>query len=433
MGRVDRLVRWPATASRIVAWSFAVAAVISACDRVNQPPVAAITASPTSGVAPLAVSFDASASSDPDGRIVQYEWDFGDGNTFQDTAAVASHTFTTAGNYTVRLTVSDDRGTRHNATAGIAVLPAPAVTEVSIDQGDTHLAEGATLQLTASVAAVGGADRSVTWNSDAASVASVSSAGLVTAHAVGSTTITATSVFDDTKSDSVTVTVAYSIRLDMTAMVDTGVDLCGTETQLTIAPGTTIRYCYTVTNTSSITLGTHDLVDDQLGTLLNAFAFNLVPGASVFLTQTAVITATTTSTATWTASTLDDTAQDTDTVTVTVPPPSIQLDMTAMVDTGVDLCGTEEQLTVAPGTTVRYCYTVTNTGIITLGIHDLVDDQLGTLLAAFAFDLVPGASVFLTQTAVITATTTSTATWTASTLDDIAQDTDTVTVALTAP
>jgi PKD repeat protein len=433
MGRGNRLVRWPSTASKIAAWLVAVATVISACDRVNQPPVAAITADPTSGVAPLAVSFDASASSDPDGRIVQYAWDFGDGNTYQDTAAVATHTFTTAGNYTVRLTVSDDRGTRHDATAGIAVLPAPAVSEVSIDQGDTQIAEDATLQLTASVATVGGADRSVTWSSDAAHVASVSSAGLVTAHSVGSTTITATSVFDDTKSDTVTITVAYSIQLDMTAMVDTGVDLCGTEKQLAVAPGTTVRYCYRVTNISSITLGTHDLVDDQLGSILAGFAYNLMPGASVFLTQTTVITATTTSTATWTASTLDDTAQDTDTVTVTVPPPSLQLEMTAMVDTGEEGCGSEEQLTVAPGTTVRYCYTVTNTGIITLGTHDLVDDQLGSILTGFAYDLIPGASAFLTQTAVITATTTSTATWTATTPDDTAQDTDTVTVAVTPP
>jgi len=46
----------------------------------NNPPVAKFTAEPTSGPAPLAVTFDATKSSDPDGNIIKYEWDFdGDG------------------------------------------------------------------------------------------------------------------------------------------------------------------------------------------------------------------------------------------------------------------------------------------------------------------------------------------------------------------
>ena len=68
---------------------------------------------------------------------------------------------------------------------------------------------------------------------------------------------------------------------------------------------------------------------------------------------------------------------------------------------------------VAPGTDVYYCYEVTNTGTITLGLHDLADDQLGTILSGFPFTLTPGASVWLTQTATITQPTTNTATWTA--------------------
>ena len=86
--------------------------------------------------------------------------------------------------------------------------PGDEIGDVTVDQDDASLVEGDTRQLTATVTTTGGASQTVTWNSSDPSVASVnSSSGLVTALAVGSTTITATSTFDDTKSDSITVTV----------------------------------------------------------------------------------------------------------------------------------------------------------------------------------------------------------------------------------
>lgn len=69
-------------------------------------PVAAFTASPTSGSAPLTVSFDASASYSESSTIVSYEWSFGDTETVPD----ASHTFAAPGSYSVTLTVTDNRG-----------------------------------------------------------------------------------------------------------------------------------------------------------------------------------------------------------------------------------------------------------------------------------------------------------------------------------
>ncbi|MFP7753810.1 PKD domain-containing protein [Thermodesulfobacteriota bacterium B35] len=78
-------------------------------------PVAVIEADRTSGAAPLAVSFDGSGStsSTANGAIVQYAWSFGDGST--GTGATLQHTYTTAGTYTVTLTVTDD-ASRHVAT-----------------------------------------------------------------------------------------------------------------------------------------------------------------------------------------------------------------------------------------------------------------------------------------------------------------------------
>lgn len=74
----------------------------------NQLPVADFTFSPTTGTAPLKVNFDASTSRDPDGQIVRYDWNFGDGSTA--TGKIVSHTFNIAGNYNIRLTVTDDKG-----------------------------------------------------------------------------------------------------------------------------------------------------------------------------------------------------------------------------------------------------------------------------------------------------------------------------------
>jgi PKD repeat protein len=70
-------------------------------------PFACLTALPTSGAEPLRVSFNASCSSDPDGSIVSYSWDFDDGSF--GSGSTTSHVFD-AGTYFVRLTVTDDDG-----------------------------------------------------------------------------------------------------------------------------------------------------------------------------------------------------------------------------------------------------------------------------------------------------------------------------------
>ncbi len=76
---------------------------------VNQPPRATISASTTDGYAALTVSFDGSASRDPDGSIARYDWEFGDG-TATVSGVQVDHTFTDPGGYNVRLTVTDDDG-----------------------------------------------------------------------------------------------------------------------------------------------------------------------------------------------------------------------------------------------------------------------------------------------------------------------------------
>jgi PKD repeat protein len=79
----------------------------------NTPPTASIQASPTSGAAPLTVSFDGRSSSDPDqgDGIAAYSWDLnGDGSYGDATTPTASHTYTDPGTYTARLIVTDRNG-----------------------------------------------------------------------------------------------------------------------------------------------------------------------------------------------------------------------------------------------------------------------------------------------------------------------------------
>ena len=70
----------------------------------NNPP----TASFSNNCVDLACSFDGSASSDSDGSIVSYDWDYGDGNI--GSGATANYSFVADGDYTVTLTVTDNEG-----------------------------------------------------------------------------------------------------------------------------------------------------------------------------------------------------------------------------------------------------------------------------------------------------------------------------------
>ena len=86
----------------------------------NTEPRAAMTAMPTSGTAPLDVSFDASQSSDAEGPIT-YAWSFGDGAS--TTGVAVRHTYNTAGTYVATLTVTDSAGASSSATETISVDP----------------------------------------------------------------------------------------------------------------------------------------------------------------------------------------------------------------------------------------------------------------------------------------------------------------------
>ncbi len=91
----------------------------------RRPPTAVITVVPTSGPAPLTVAVSGEASSDKNGTIESYAWDFGDGAS--GGGAMAQHTYATVGEFSIRLTVTDDDGATGTATASVVATGTLAV------------------------------------------------------------------------------------------------------------------------------------------------------------------------------------------------------------------------------------------------------------------------------------------------------------------
>lgn len=94
-------------------------------------PVAVAAASPVSGLAPLAVGFSSTGSSDSDGTLVGYAWNFGDGSSSIEPNPL--HTYTTPGTYNAVLTVTDSQGLTGNASVTIVVSPNAALSTIHVE------------------------------------------------------------------------------------------------------------------------------------------------------------------------------------------------------------------------------------------------------------------------------------------------------------
>jgi hypothetical protein len=108
----------------------------------NQPPLADAGDDQLT-VEGQAVAFDAGASSDPDGTIESYSWDFGDGSNYTETASDApdgafdgqtTHLYSDNGTFAATLTVTDDDGASDSDTTAIAV----ANVAPSVNAGEDH-------------------------------------------------------------------------------------------------------------------------------------------------------------------------------------------------------------------------------------------------------------------------------------------------------
>lgn len=96
----------------------------------NRAPTASFTATPVPtsqpGVLPRTIAFNGSGSTDPDGSIVSFSWDFGDGSP-TGSGATLNHTYSNSGRFTAKLTVTDNRGATGFTTKSVTANIPPTV------------------------------------------------------------------------------------------------------------------------------------------------------------------------------------------------------------------------------------------------------------------------------------------------------------------
>ena len=175
----------------------------------NQPPAADFTFSPMSPAVGETVEFTDN-SRDPDGTIISWSWDFGDGTTSNERNP--TKVYGSAGTYTVRLTVTDDGGltatVSKTVTVSEALQPGKKPTTLTVDPASFTLVSGETKLLTAILRDNENnpvAGRTITWSASAGTVSPQSSQTDSSGRATA--TYTAPTV---TAQTSVTVTASFA-------------------------------------------------------------------------------------------------------------------------------------------------------------------------------------------------------------------------------
>ena len=179
----------------------------------SQPPVADLAAMPVSGVAPLMVTFDASGSSDANGTISNYSWNFGDGSI--GSGMVTDYTYPSAGQFTVELKVTNDAGATDNASVVITVES--VITNNPPTVSITSPANGASFDSGAIISFDGTASDNedvdltsgLVWTSDQqGQIATAGSFTTVLSEGIHTITAEVTDSGDSTASDSIPITVS---------------------------------------------------------------------------------------------------------------------------------------------------------------------------------------------------------------------------------
>jgi PKD repeat protein len=176
----------------------------------ENPPAAALTVNPSSGVAPLTVAADASASTDVDATpISTYTFDFGDGSApvGPQAAAKTTHIYNNTGTFTVTVTVTDSAGLASTKSAMVTVVAdAPPAAKLTV----TPSSGAAPLAVTA--------DASASTDTDATKIATYTfDFGDGSAQVGPQAGATATHTYTNTGTFTLTVTVTDSAGLASTA------------------------------------------------------------------------------------------------------------------------------------------------------------------------------------------------------------------------
>jgi len=282
------------------------------------------------------------------------------------------------GDYTI--TATSTANASKKGTATITVTAAPAVQSVSVDPSTASVMQGESKQLTATVAAAGGADEAVTWSSsDTGNKVTVDGTGKVNVAsnaATGDYTITATSTFDGSKKGTATITVTAAPAVQSVSIVPSTASVMQGESKQLSASVIAVGGAEETVTWSSSDTGNKVTVDEN----------GKVNVASNAATGDYTIMAT---------STFDGSKKGTATITVTAAPAihSVTVDpSTASIMRGeskklsasvIAAGGAEETVTWSSDDTGNQV-TVDNTGNVTVAPETILGDY--TITATSTFD-----------------------------------------------
>src|SRR2546425_2763203 len=170
------------------------------------------------------VSFDGTASYDPDGTIVGYAWDFGDGST--GSGATPTHSYSIAGTYAVKLNVTDNSGSTQVSTQTVTIYDRPPVVTVALSS--TTPAPGQAVIITISASDPDGTIATTTVNWGDGTTDTISGPPTTDSHAY--------SLANGTPSTTYTITVTTHDNSGSTASATPGITVIDSPTAITWPP-----------------------------------------------------------------------------------------------------------------------------------------------------------------------------------------------------
>jgi chitinase len=141
--------------------SFASYSINNVPQKSDRPPAAEIDHGPLAPETDETVVFDGIDSSDTDGTVDSYQWEFGDGTT--ETGAMPSHSYGENGTYTVNLTVTDDDGATRTTSRDVAVRNRPPTADFDFSPANPQSGDAITFDASGSSDSDGTID-SYRWN-----------------------------------------------------------------------------------------------------------------------------------------------------------------------------------------------------------------------------------------------------------------------------